>query len=250
MTPDAEARAALAEPPSALDRAAALPVEADAGAAQREELEAVADLADEVERETRKLLGQFDLTYYWMAHENDVRGRRDTVLYDNDCRRIARVRRSFAKRLMREGTGKLDDGRVVNVAKPCQCENSPCFFVIKEGERQFGVGVLERPLSPFRSVAVDPAHVAIGTKLYVPELDGLVMPGQPPWGGFVHDGCVVADDRGGGVDGKHIDFYMVKKPFYRAFHRRHRLEQITVYSGAQRCAGERAEAVAGNRNAI
>lgn len=197
-----------------------------------------------------KLLGRFSLTYYWVAHEENWAGKRDTRIYDPDCKPIARVAEQFAARLAREGTGKLRDDRVVNVAGPCECEYSPCFFLLHDETRRFGVGVLERPLSPFRSVAVDPNLVTIGAKLYIPELDGLPMPGTPPWGGFVHDGCVVADDRGGAVQGRQIDFFMAKKVFYQAFHRQHRLKQITVYSGAQRCDGPHEDAVVVDRNSI
>jgi 3D (Asp-Asp-Asp) domain-containing protein len=197
-----------------------------------------------------KLLGSFALTYYWIAHERDRRGKRTTRIYAPDCKPIARVSRDFAARLAREGTGKLRDERVVNVAGPCACEYSPCFFHLDDEKSRFGVGVLERPLSPFRSVAVDPNLVTIGTALYIPELDGLAMPGTPPWGGFVHDGCVIADDRGGAVEGQQIDFFMVRKVYYQAFHRRHRLKQITVHHGGERCSGLRADGVAADRNAI
>lgn len=197
-----------------------------------------------------KLLGRFSLTYYWVAQEENWTGKRDTLIYDPDCKPIAKVAGQFAARLAREGTGKLRDDRVVNVAGSCDCEYSPCFFLLDDEKRRFGVGVLERPLSPFRSVAVDPNFVTIGANLYIPELDGLPMPGTPPWGGFVHDGCVVADDRGGAVQGRQIDFFMARKVYYQAFHRQHRLKQITVYSGVKRCDGPHQDAVVVDRNSI
>lgn len=240
--------AASAEPQDDLARAV---VEDVLGEAPEELGREMQDAMERGAATARKLLGQFQLTYYWMAHERSARGKRNMRIYDPQCEPLARVSREFAMRLSLEGTGTLRDGRVINVSGPCACDHSPCFFVLEDEEQRFGVGVLERPLSPFRSVAVDPSFVSIGTKLYIPELDGLTMPGKPPWGGFVHDGCVVADDRGGGVEGKQIDFFMARKPFYQAFHRRHRLTQITVYSGARRCEGEREVAVvAADRNSI
>jgi 3D (Asp-Asp-Asp) domain-containing protein len=204
--------------------------------------------------ETRKAigkhLGRFALTYYWIAHERDRRGKRTTRIYDPACEPIAKVSGEFAARLAREGTGKLKDGRVVNVAGPCECEYSPCFFHLDDENSRFGVGVLERPLSPFRSVAVDPSFVTIGKRLYIPELDGLPMPGTPPWGGFVHDGCVVADDRGGAVQGQQIDFFMVRRVYYQAFRRRHRLKQITVHDGGKYCREQHANTAPADRNAI
>lgn len=210
---------------------------------------AVAD-ASESRKVIGKHLGRFALTYYWIAHEKKRRGKRTTRIYAPGCEPIAKVSREFAARLAREGTGKLEDGRVVNVAGPCECEYSPCFFHLDDEKSRFGVGVLERPLSPFRSVAVDPSLVTIGKRLYIPELDGLPMPGTPPWGGFVHDGCVVADDRGGAVQGQQIDFFMVRKVYYQAFHRRHRLRQITVHDGGKYCREQHANMVPADRNAI
>ncbi|GAB4530926.1 MAG: hypothetical protein Tsb0020_47330 [Haliangiales bacterium] len=195
-----------------------------------------------------KLLGNFSFTYYWMAKESTSRRRR-AHLYDSSCKSIAKVSRSFAARVALEGTGMLRDGRVVNVSGACDCKSSPCFF-LPDAEHRFGVGVNERPLAPFRSVAVDSKLVSIGTKLYVPELDGLTMPGVPPWGGFVHNGCVVADDRGGGVSGKQIDFFMVQKGFFQAFQRRHRMTQVTVYRAGKRCDQPQGPATAVDRNSI
>ncbi len=206
--------------------------------------------ASEARKAIGKQLGSFALTYYWIADERARRGKRKTRIYDPVCEPIARVSESFAARLAREGTGRLHDGRIVNVAGPCECEYSPCFFHLDDEKSRFGVGVLERPLSPFRSVAVDPSYVTIGKRLYIPELDGLPMPGTPPWGGFVHDGCVVADDRGGAVEGQQIDFFMVRKVYYQAFRRRHRLKQIMVHDGGKYCREQHANTAPTDRNAI
>jgi 3D (Asp-Asp-Asp) domain-containing protein len=180
------------------------------------------------------LLGEFQLTYYWMAKERDSASERDVQLYTKKCEPLAMVSKSFATRLTREGTGKLLDGRTINVSGECKCDYSPCFFIV-DRKRRWGVGVYERPLSPFRSVAVDPTRVSIGTILYLPELDGLTMPGRQPWGGFVHDGCVVADDTGGKVTGNQIDLFMAHKPHYRSFYRRYRMKRVTVMDGRGRC---------------
>lgn len=181
-------------------------------------------------------LGSFALTYYWIAAEG--RGQRTTPLYGRDCRPIAKVTASFARRVAMEGTGRLRDGRVVNVAGPCDCPSSRCYFFTSKRKR-WGAGVGRRPLSPFRSVAVDPAMVSIGDTIYIEELDGLLMPGEAPYGGFVHDGCVVADDRGGGVRGKKIDFFTGRHGYYRALFERHGLTEVTVYPGEDRCGEER-----------
>jgi 3D (Asp-Asp-Asp) domain-containing protein len=181
-----------------------------------------------------RLLGEFQLTYYWMASERKSTREREVQLYTKKCKPLVKVSKSFAARLTREGTGKLLDGRTINVSGECRCDHSPCFFAVGR-KRRWGVGVYERPLSPFRSVAVDPSRVSIGTILYLPELDGLTMPGRQPWGGFVHDGCVVADDTGGKVTGDQIDLFMAHKPHYRSFYRRYRMKRVTVLDGRGRC---------------
>ena len=56
----------------------------------------------------------------------------------------------------------------------------------------------------FRSVAVDPRLVPMGEPLYIPEFDGVVLPS-----GKVHDGCVRADDTGGNIKKKKMDFFVV-----------------------------------------
>lgn len=193
-------------------------------------------------------LGSFDLTYYWLAAEKRKRKQADVQLYrSKGCRPLAKVTPDFAARARLEGAGRLTNGRIITLTGACSCPTSPCFRNARPGHR-WGTGVEERPLSPFRSVAVDPKHVAIGSLLYIPELDGLTMPGRKPYGDFVHDGCVVADDRGGGVKGQKIDLFAAKKHHYRSLHRRHRLSKVTVFDGSQRCRnmGERVAARRGS----
>jgi hypothetical protein len=117
-----------------------------------------------------------------------------TIYAKQNCEPIAEVTREFSHQLKIQGTGKLKDGRVLNVWGHCGCGTSPCFKVI---EHQWDTAGSGRPLQPFRTVAVDPKLIKLGSLLYVPLLEGRVMPGRAPFGGFVHDGCVVADDTGG-----------------------------------------------------
>jgi 3D (Asp-Asp-Asp) domain-containing protein len=183
--------------------------------------------------EPARKLGSFKLTYYYMAEQEG--GRRTVQLYDKKgCKRIGKVSRKDARQLALQGGGKLDDGRILIYAGHCRCSAAPC-YKLAEDSHEWGTGVADRPLSPFRSVAVDPSRVAIGTVLYIPELDGLTVPGHLPDGGFVHDGCVVADDRGGGIKGRQLDLFTAKKLHYTAFSRRHRIKRVTVFRGGERC---------------
>ncbi len=180
-------------------------------------------------------LGVFRLTYYWMAVEEEFPGPADTDLFDPRCDLLAVVPEAFARSLAIEGTGRLLDGRILNYHSRCSCPRSPCFFEVNPETHPWGVGVANRPLAPFRSIAVDPAVIPIGSSVYVGEMDGVPMPGEAPWGGFVHDGCVVADDRGGGVDGMHIDFYAALRSYYREIASTLRLDSVNVYEGGWWC---------------
>jgi 3D (Asp-Asp-Asp) domain-containing protein len=206
---------------------------------------------DTVERpDEPKPLGQFTITFYYVIGEDEVPARStartnarraaspdgDVVpakpandnesetlattaelpapvtLYESDhCQAIADVSREFASQLAIQGTGKLHDGRVLNIWGACKCGHSPCFRVTKN---QWGSAGSGRPLQPFRTVAVDPRVVKLGTLLYVPLLEGRTMPGRAPWGGFVHDGCVVADDTGGHIDGNRLDLFVGRKGYF------------------------------------
>jgi 3D (Asp-Asp-Asp) domain-containing protein len=154
-----------------------------------------------------------------------------TLYHRKGCAPIAQVGAEFAAQLDIQGTGKLRDGRVVNTSGSCRCPNSPCYFEI---DNAWAMGPKGR-LSPFRSVAVDTRVIPLGTVLYLPELDGVRMPGRAPWGGFVHDGCVVAEDRGGGIRGHDIDFFVARKTFSNILDARHRLKKVGVFEGTGWC---------------
>ncbi len=197
-----------------------------------------------------KELGQFNITFYYVIGEDEIVPKASLVasndnkagsqgsgaldqpdaahdpeltaiapsapemvtLYSGDqCSPIADVTRDFAMQLQLQGTGKLRDGRVLNIWGHCKCARTPCFKVT---ENQWGTGGSGRPLQPFRTVAVDPKVVKLGSLLYVPLLEGRTMPGRSPWGGYVHDGCVVADDTGGGIDGNRLDLFVGRKAYF------------------------------------
>ena len=178
-----------------------------------------------------KQLGQFSITFYYVIGEDEVVAKSKaandndadtqlaavatepdlTTIYNPKCEAIADVSPDFAKALQLQGTGKLKDGRVLNIAGRCHCDRTPCFQVTPT---QWGTAGTGKPLQPFRTVAVDPKVVKLGSLLYVPLLEGRVMPGRPPWGGYVHDGCVVADDTGGHIDGNQLDLFVGRKAYF------------------------------------
>jgi len=212
-------------------------------------------------------LGKFTITFYYVIGEDEVAARSALVAANDNrggagdreageevelaaitpdlvtlyagggrCEPIAEVSKEFAQQLAVQGTGKLRDGRVVNIWGACNCKHSPCFKVTRAQWGMAGSGV---PLQPFRTVAVDPKVVKLGSLLYVPLLEGRTMPGRAPWGGYVHDGCVVADDTGGHIAGNRIDLFVGRKGYFLGLSgsggshawARH----VPVYDGADIC---------------
>jgi len=157
----------------------------------------------------------FFLTFYWLAmedrfrHEDDEDGD-EQAIYSRDGFFIGAYPASFIRSLLMEGSGVLADGRLINYSGPCGFGTGTCYEPLDEEEFPFGRGAGQRPLIPFKSVAIDPRVVALGEPLYIPEFDGLLMPD-----GSRHDGCVRADDTGGGIKLRDMDFFVVSDENFR-----------------------------------
>lgn len=182
-------------------------------------------------------LGKFTITFYYVVGEDEIAGKAAEAANDNrkvgataelasiaptpelvtlyagggHCEPIAEVSKEFASQLALQGTGKLHDGRVLNIWGACKCGHTPCFKVT---QAQWGTAGSGRSLQPFRTIAVDPKVVKLGSLLYVPLLEGRRMPGREPWGGYIHDGCVVADDTGGHIAGNRIDLFVGRRAYF------------------------------------
>jgi 3D (Asp-Asp-Asp) domain-containing protein len=190
----------------------------------------------------------FALRFYWLALEDDYQdpasgsvprsGRVAKVplntwveLYTREGYYFGRVPERFAWALRLEGSGLMADGRIINYTGSCEYGYGTCFEQLDLAEHPFGRGAGKRPLIPFKSVAVDPKVIAIGEPLYIPEFDGLTLPD-----GSMHDGCVRADDTGGGIKKRKMDFFVVTYGNFRFL-----LEQllgvswITPHIEAPRC---------------
>jgi len=152
------------------------------------------------------------LRFYWDAMQSDydepeeVGGESlvSTNLYDMYGGYLGTYSERFAWHARMEGTAITNDGRILNTTGQCWFGYGTCFEQLDVAEHPFGRGNKGRPLIPFKSVAIDPRLVPIGEPLYIPEFDGLVLPD-----GSIHDGCVRADDTGGGIKKRKMDFFVV-----------------------------------------
>jgi 3D (Asp-Asp-Asp) domain-containing protein len=178
--------------------------------------------------------GTVKLTYYWVTYESDYTGANDTILCDGSANTLAVVPLAFANALRIEGTGRLTDGRLLNVGSSCACPSgmTVCYYVPDPATYPWGVGAGSRALKPYRSIAVDKTFITLGHKVYVPELDGVQMPASY---GFVHDGCLEADDVGGGITGAHIDFFVAQKANYLTLDGMLKLSSVTAFVDPPRC---------------
>ena len=163
---------------------------------------------------------QWALRFYWMILESDytepgspnaVRSGRGKPIPDHDVDLytpagyfIGRFSERLAWAVRLEGSLLMEDGRVLSYAGKCDYGYGTCFQQLDVSKHPFGRGARRRPLTPFKSVAVDPDLIPIGEPIYVPEFDGLLLPD-----GSILDGCVRADDTGGGIQQRKMDFFVV-----------------------------------------
>jgi 3D (Asp-Asp-Asp) domain-containing protein len=147
-------------------------------------------------------LGEFVPTFYRILDEaapewaSQARGE---TLMGRDGRPIASVAPAFRRQLDIEGSARLRDGRIVNIADRV---GGSLRYLIASGA-PFGVGAPGFKLIPYRTVAVDPRRIKLGTVLYLPVLAGIALPS-----GEIHDGFCFAHDTGKGIVGNRIDVFV------------------------------------------
>jgi len=145
-----------------------------------------------------KKVGRAFITFYWTVDESSPRYRvKDSaVLRDPAGKLIAHTSRRYKRDLVKQGTGVLRDGRTVYYVNRIEGESR-----FRVTSSKYGLGSTGCPLIPFRTVAVDPHFVKLGSKVYIPQLKGAHLPD-----GTIHDGMFIAADRGH-FRGAHVDLF-------------------------------------------
>lgn len=181
-------------------------VQVDAGRDSGEQADAGPDMAFD-----GTSIGKVWNTYYWLADEAEHPGPQTVELLDRACQPVGTVSEDYADALCIEGSGKLDDGTVVNYAslcdcgRPCSSGNIICWSALDGAQYPWGQGAFSNALEPLRSLAVDRDFLPLRTVVYIEQFDGFDVPSLGGVEGFVHDGCFRADDVGGAIEGNHID---------------------------------------------
>lgn len=133
---------------------------------------------------------QFRLTYYWLAEQARYAGNRTVPVYDKDGKVLDRVEPAYFAAMALQGTGKMRDGRLFNVAgtwvsvkhedyagvyeyhtkylpkrsggysgiviKNDKVTSAMAFHVLPDAKLGKGYGILRGvPLDPFRTLAAD-----------------------------------------------------------------------------------------------
>jgi 3D (Asp-Asp-Asp) domain-containing protein len=147
-------------------------------------------------------IGTFSPTFYRILDEDSPEWTAEppTVeLRGCDGEYIASVSQRYKHHLDIEGSGRLRGGLVVNIGGTHDGER--CW--LQPSEAPYGLGEDGNGLIPYRSLAVDPRVIKLGTVLYIPALDGIRLPN-----GELHDGLVIAHDTGSAIIGYRIDVFV------------------------------------------
>lgn len=147
-------------------------------------------------------LGKFVPTFYRIIDEATGEwsaGERSEKLLTRADQLIARVTPAFKRQLDIEGSARLLDGRIVNIEDRGRGRSR--YLIVRNAP--FGLGELGFRLVPYRTVAVDPRRIKLGSVLYIPSLAGVTLPS-----GDLHDGFCFAHDTGRGITGSRIDIFV------------------------------------------
>jgi len=179
-------------------------------------------------------LGVFDLVFYWMAMEADHPGPPEVALEASGGQVLAVVSQAFADVLSLEGTGRLVDGRILNLHKPCAgAPTGWCYMEVDQEEAPYGLGS-EGPLMPFRSIALDESLGLLGEILYAPAFHGLTLP-TDAFGTALHDGCLEVTDMGWSLTTETLDLYVYEESWHEGVAEALGTDHVSLYRDSPAC---------------
>ena len=146
-----------------------------------------------------KKIGDLKPSFYWVAVETNDGQAKNQSLRDMDGKVLAHVSLKYYNAIKLEGTGKLLDGRIINFAGRVKGEVR---YLICPPDAPYGYCYDFAKLYPFKSLAVDPTVIPLGSKVYLPDAVGAVLPD-----GTVHDGFFTASDIGEAIKDQRIDVF-------------------------------------------
>lgn len=196
-------------------------------------------------RKAFKSLGKFHPTFYNIVDESKpafAGARKEAALLQENGEQIAAVSSLFKAKLEVEGVGRLMDGRVVSFAGfkrgsgegGAQNAREAYYQVVENAP--FGFGVENYKLMPYRTAAVNPRQILIGSVLFIPQAYGAVLPS-----GEIHDGFFFAHDAGRAITSGRIDLFVGEEEdldnSFSGFMRRRNTSTVEVYLVQEPVAG-------------
>lgn len=136
--------------------------------------------------------GRFKMTFYWVVEESEYPESNAVPLYDRQGNLVGRFSRQFVSDFKVEAAARLRDGRCISYLKRANRVLVDTVFH----------GINGHTLTELRSIAVDPRVIPIGSRVYIPQAERVVVDGVPLSGIFR------AQDIGSAVQGKHIDVFV------------------------------------------
>jgi 3D (Asp-Asp-Asp) domain-containing protein len=147
-----------------------------------------------------KYLGRFKVTYYWAVDESEYSSSQSQALYLADGSLLGRFSSAFIKAFKVEAAAKLRDGRCISYLKQRGRAEVVDKFLGYGGHK----------LEELKSIAVDPRIIPLGSIVYIPQAENVVVDGK------VQSGVFYAHDIGSAVKGKHIDVFVGARGNMRA----------------------------------
>lgn len=159
----------------------------------------------------KRELGPYRVTFYYLVDEADERFSwhpKDEPVRDIYGQTIAVVPREFKQKADIEGSARLSDGRVINFAG--RGTDGIRYRLVEGAQWGLGAANVEQisrlepyKLIPYRTAAVDPQKIPLGSILFIPQAQGIPLPD-----GSEHDGYFLAHDVGGAIKGDRLDLFV------------------------------------------